>query len=56
MTSTECFKCPVCLNSNVPLSKGTKTVCGHLYCSLCINKWVVAQQIPTCPLCRQTIC
>ena len=55
-SSITCFSCPVCLNDNVALSNGTKTPCGHLFCSDCITKWVTLQHLTTCPLCRHNIC
>lgn len=42
--------CCICLNSNVEF---TKILCGHQFCSPCIEKYLYIN--PKCPLCRKEI-
>ncbi len=29
--------------------------CGHVYCSVCINRWVQEREGATCPMCRERV-
>jgi hypothetical protein len=42
-------ECVVCYN-DVPYKKATETVCKHVFCNKCIQKWL--RRNHTCPLCR----
>ena len=48
------FDCNICLDR---ARKPIVTLCGHLYCSSCIDKWLrvgnETRERPTCPVCKQ---
>lgn len=46
---TNTTECIVCFN-DVPNDKAVRTVCSHVFCKKCLNKWL--RHNHTCPLCR----
>lgn len=44
------FRCPLCLEQ---CSSQTATVCGHIFCWVCISEWT-SDKIE-CPVCRTTV-
>ncbi|XP_006645237.1 uncharacterized protein LOC102704572 [Oryza brachyantha] len=44
------FNCPVCMNE---LVEATSTICGHIFCKLCIKASIQAQK--KCPTCRRKL-
>lgn len=44
------FKCPLCLEL---CSNQTTTVCGHVYCWVCISEWTSEKS--ECPVCRNEV-
>ena len=46
------FECNICLET---ASEPIVTMCGHLYCWGCINKWLEMQECPACPMCKAAI-
>lgn len=50
-TNNECDVCPICLEPFEFCHDLRRTVCGHLYCAECIQKWLY--RTPICPLCNR---
>ena len=49
---TDLVDCIVCYNQ-VSVKKATQTICQHLFCKSCLNKWL--RRNHTCPLCRTVL-
>jgi len=52
-TNNECEICPICLESFESRGDLRRTVCGHVYCAECIQKWLI--RMPVCPLCNRSL-
>lgn len=55
--SSSCFDCNICLDS---ARDPVVTLCGHLYCCLCINKWLMVEDHSfsgphSCPVCKASL-
>lgn len=50
MDAASQFKCPLCLEL---CSSQTSTVCGHIFCWVCISEWT--SEKAECPVCRTTV-
>jgi hypothetical protein len=48
----DCADCPICMNT-VRMSKATKTICDHVFCKNCLNKWL--RRNNNCPICRTVL-
>eukprot|EP00026_Physarum_polycephalum_P010093 Phypoly_transcript_10244.p1 GENE.Phypoly_transcript_10244~~Phypoly_transcript_10244.p1 ORF type:complete len:202 (+),score=40.01 Phypoly_transcript_10244:45-650(+) len=46
------FECNICLEQS---TEPVITLCGHLFCWVCIYKWMQTQQRPQCPVCKSAI-
>lgn len=47
-------KCPICIESfcgKDPVS----TMCGHVFCMICIKNYLSGQKNPKCPLCNENL-
>ena len=46
----ETITCLICYET---IDKGTKMICGHMYCEACLQSWFIVQSGRKCPYCRQ---
>ena len=47
-------KCSICLCDFKPNRRVRRLPCGHLFCAVCISKWLVNESV-TCPTCRRDV-
>lgn len=48
----EKFECNICFDqANEPVV----SLCGHLYCWPCLDRWMQSQRLPSCPVCKAGI-
>lgn len=50
-----CLNCPICLESLSSKSKPTTTRCGHIFCSVCLEKFIHVSKKKKCPTCQSNI-
>lgn len=50
----DCSSCAVCLTEFRPRMHVRRLPCGHLFCSKCIQKWVLNHHA-VCPSCRAAL-
>ena len=47
-------KCSICLCDFKPNRRVRRLPCGHLFCAVCISKWLFNESV-TCPTCRRDV-
>ena len=53
LSDIEDINCSICLEEYTETNNITKTACGHIYHSVCINEWL--ERADTCPLCLRNL-
>ncbi|CAO3594386.1 unnamed protein product [Absidia cylindrospora] len=49
-TNTGFYNCNICFDTAI---YSVLTICGHLFCWVCLSKWLELQKMnPTCPMCK----
>ena len=46
--------CNICLSEFKPNRRVRRLPCGHLFCAVCVTKWLVNESV-TCPTCRRDV-
>lgn len=49
---SDSLSCPICLDET---TNPESTICGHVFCSVCLARVLESSDEPRCPLCRQDL-
>ena len=54
MSEVDCPICPICLEILHVLYSRVRLLCGHWFCTECINTWWNKSKIKDCPYCMKS--